>query len=107
MSPGRSFVIEFVPDWPPWVTLGQSLVSWQSLTGEQGPHVGLCEAAPGLEALLEDLQEASELTRGCGADVGSMETVTNERERMEMDGNKPNPQAGSEVKIYLKAKTYD
>jgi hypothetical protein len=39
-----------------------------------------------------------------------METVANERERMGMHGNEwkqTQNQAGSEGKVYLKAKTYD
>ena len=42
--------------------------------------------------------------------LGSMETVGNERKWMEMDGNGrelSQTRAGSEVKVYLKAKTYD
>ena len=48
--------------------------------------------------------------RGPGILLESMETVANERERMETDGNgckQTQNQAGSEAKIYLKAKTYD
>ena len=48
--------------------------------------------------------------RGTRVQLGSMETVGNERERMEMDANgckQTQNQAGSEAKIYLKAKTYD
>ena len=47
---------------------------------------------------------------GIRVQLGSMETVANERERMRMDGNgwkQTQNQAGSEAKIYLKAKTYD
>ena len=42
--------------------------------------------------------------------LGSMETVGNERKRMQTDGNGrelSQTRAGSEVKVYLKAKTYD
>ena len=47
---------------------------------------------------------------GTRVKLGSMEAVANERERMEMDGNgckQTQNQAGSDAKIYLKAKTYD
>ena len=48
--------------------------------------------------------------RGTRVQLGSMETVANERKWMEMDANGrelSQTRAGSEVKVYLKAKTYD
>ena len=48
--------------------------------------------------------------RGTGVQLGSVETVGNGRKLTEMDANgwkQTQTQAGSEVKIYLKAKTYD
>ena len=48
--------------------------------------------------------------KGTKVQLGSMETVANEREWMQTDANgckQTQNQAGSEVKIYLKAKTYD
>ena len=73
----------------PWQALGSSRAPLEALLAAKGP---LCRHKDTLVQL------------------GSMETVGNERKWMEMDGNGrelSQTRAGSEVKVYLKAKTYD
>ena len=58
----------------------------------------------------EVLRKANDPLVGAQRDKGSFRIYGNGRERAEMDGNgckQTQTQAGSEVKIYLKAKTYD